>query len=70
MLKEWNIRHYYPDLKNPGEWAEKNPVHAAGVVKDCGSDVGATKAMEIVGQAWAKSDPPSAPINFSANFSF
>lgn len=60
LLKEWNIRHFYPDLNGLSEWAEKNPVRAAEVVKNCGSDVGAMKALETVGKAWAKSDPQAA----------
>jgi len=56
-MKEWNIRHYVPDMGSVSLWASRDPRHAAEVVAGLGGDVAMREAMKYVGQAWAKSDP-------------
>jgi hypothetical protein len=56
-MKEWNIRHYVPDMKGVTEWAKRDPRHAAEVVANLGSEYAAREAMKYVGRAWAESDP-------------
>jgi hypothetical protein len=56
-MKEWNIRHYVPDMKNVSEWAARDPRHAAEVVAGLGSEYAAREAMKFVGRTWAQSDP-------------
>lgn len=58
-MKEWNIRHYLPDMKGVTEWAARDPRHAAEAVAALGSDFAAREAMKYVGRAWAQSDPES-----------
>jgi hypothetical protein len=56
-MKEWNIRHYVPDMKGVTEWAKRDPRHAAEVVANLGGEYAAREAMKYVGRAWAESDP-------------
>jgi hypothetical protein len=56
-MKEWNIRHYMPDMKGVSEWAARDPKHAAEVVQSLGGDFAAREAMKYVGKAWAQNDP-------------
>jgi len=56
-MKEWNIRHYVPDMNKVSEWAARDPRHAADVVAGFGGEYMAQEAMKQVGKAWAKSDP-------------
>lgn len=56
-MKEWNIRHYLPDMKGVAEWAARDPRRAAEVVNGLGADFAVREAMKHVGKAWAQSDP-------------
>lgn len=58
-MKEWNIRHYVPDMKSVSDWAARDPRHAAEAVAALGSDYAAREAMKYVGKAWAQNDPES-----------
>jgi hypothetical protein len=56
-MKEWNIRHYIPDMKGVSDWAARDPRHAAEVVASLGGEYAAREAMKFVGKTWAQSDP-------------
>jgi hypothetical protein len=60
LMKEWRMKHWYPNLDDLGVWAAKNPEHAASLVREGGTHAGSLAAMEAVGKAWAKSDPAAA----------
>ncbi len=59
-MKDWNIRHYSPDMKKVGDWAARDPRQAAEMISDLGSGYAAQEALKFVGQAWGKSDPQGA----------
>lgn len=56
-MKEWNIRHYTPDMKSVADWAKRDPRRAAEAVAGMGAEYAAREAMKYVGRAWAESDP-------------
>jgi hypothetical protein len=60
LMKEWNVRHYIPDMKAVGEWAKSDPRHAAEMVRQFGLDYAGQEALKQVGQVWGKSDPRAA----------
>ncbi|MEO8353549.1 MAG: hypothetical protein ABI680_17610, partial [Chthoniobacteraceae bacterium] len=64
-MKDWSVRHYAPDMKKVGDWAARDPRHAAEVVSELGIGYAAQEALKFVGQAWGKSDPQSA-LNYAA----
>jgi hypothetical protein len=66
VMKEWNIRNYIPDMKMVGEWAARDPQHAAEAVMKLGSDYAALEALKQVGKAWAQTDP-EAGLRFAAS---
>jgi len=65
VMKEWNVRNYIPDMKKVGEWAARDPQHAAETVLKYVSDYAGRAAMKEVGKAWAKSNP-QAGLQFAA----
>ena len=65
IMKEWNIRHYIPDMKSVAEWAARDPRRAARAVVQFGSDYAGLEALKQVGKAWATTDPEGG-LRFAA----
>jgi hypothetical protein len=56
-MREWEVRNYFPDMKKVGEWAAKDPKHAAEVAVEIGLHSAGVEIMKHVGKAWAERDP-------------
>lgn len=59
LIKDWNTRTYYPDMKKITEWAARDPRHAAETVLGVGSGF-VSEMLREVGKAWAQTDPEGA----------
>ena len=65
VMKEWNIRNFIPDIRKVGQWAARDPQHAAETVLECLSDYAEREVMKEVGKAWSKANP-QAGLQFAA----
>lgn len=65
VMKEWNINNYIPDMRKVGEWAARDPRHAAEVVMQLGGNIAGQEALKQVGKTWGTSSP-AAGLEFAA----
>lgn len=65
LFKQWNIRNYLPDMRVFGEWAARDPRHAAEAIVAFGDGYAGQEALKQVGKAWAATDPEGG-LRFAA----
>ncbi len=67
LMADWHIETYDPGMNSVAKWAAADPRHAAQFTLQYSVGYVAQRAMETIGQEWAKTDAPGALAFATAN---